>query len=112
MDISPLVNVAMRIIEPSNPLGGLRPPRAPWLADARRGVGSLALWFAVVSPWEWWIRLFLPLVPIAVDQLVRSGYQHKSAHYLGFMPPTALFRAMFPRSPRVPEANPSAGASM
>lgn len=73
--------------------------RGSWTGDARRATSQVVIWLALSMPWAWWTRLFLPLLPMALEGMVRSGYHHKSLRYLGFMPATALFRAMFPPPP-------------
>jgi hypothetical protein len=105
MDATPLMNLVSRLGETPSELGMPPLPRSPWIQDARRAVGQLGLWLAMALPWQWWARLFMPIVPLAVEQLTRGGFQHKCRRYLGFMPPTALYRAMHPAVPQ-PEQPP------
>jgi pimeloyl-ACP methyl ester carboxylesterase len=101
-DATPLTHLMSRIGTAPGPLSTLRAPSTPWTTDVRQIVGRVAMWLAFSLPWSWWTRMFLPLLPAAAEQLARSVGQHSAARYLGFMPPTALYRAMYP--PRVPPA--------
>ncbi len=78
--------------------------------DVRQIVGRVVMWLAFSLPWSWWTRMFLPLIPAAAEQLARSVGQHSAARYLGFMPPTALYRAMYP--PQMPPGQPEAAAAI
>jgi len=99
-----------RIGQAGSPPGQPYVPNGSWTQDARRSASQLTLWLAMSLPWNWWTRLFLPILPIMAEQLARSGFQHKSGRYLGFMPPTALYRAMHPPVPGPTQARlPMAG---
>ena len=103
MDTTPLVNLVSRLGETPEQLGVRRQPGSPWTQDARRAAGQMGIWLAMALPWQWWARLFMPLVPLALEQFTRSGFQHMCRRYLGFMPPSALYRAMHPVAPRSTE---------
>jgi pimeloyl-ACP methyl ester carboxylesterase len=100
MDVMPIANLVSRMTGtktaspwPSSPW---QPPTS-WLDDARPAAGQFALWLSMTLPGAWWSRLLMPFMPLITESMVRSGFRHKSGRYLGFMPPTALFRAMFYR---------------
>ena len=100
MDTTPLMNLVSRLGETkTGPLGMPGMARSPWTQDLRHATSQTAIWLAMLLPWAWWTRLFLPLFPLLAEQFTRSGYQHKCRRYLGFMPPTALYRAMHPAVP-------------
>ncbi len=101
-DATPLTHLISRIGTAPGPLSTFRAPSTPWTTDVRQIVGRVAMWLAFSLPWNWWTRMFLPLLPAAAEQLARSVGQHSAARYLGFMPPTALYRAMYP--PQAPPA--------
>jgi hypothetical protein len=103
MDATPFMDLVSRLGETPSGLGVPPLPRSPWIQDARRAAGQMGLWLAMALPWQWWARLFMPIVPLAVEQLTRGGFQHKCRRYLGFMPPSALYRAMHPAVPRPAE---------
>lgn len=102
MDATPLVNLVSRL----GTTPGAQKAPSTWTHDARRAASQIAFWLAMKLPWDWRIRLFVPLIPLVAEQLTRSSLQHKCSRYLGFMPPTALYRAMYPAVPQQPEAQP------
>lgn len=70
----------------------------------RRWVGGLAWLVAAWLPGEWWMGWLLRLAPLMAEATARGFSQHRSAKYLGFMPPTALGMGMSdaPRAPGNP----------
>lgn len=86
---------------PSPQIGGVKrwmpegkQPRA-WGTLLRNLVGQAALWVVFFFPGLKWSRFLYPLLPVTgMGLLFRSGFRHNSMKYLGFMPPTALFRTM------------------
>lgn len=96
MDTSPLMNLLVPTAPPAVP--GVLPKSQPAsrTQNLRQLVSQMALWGSLTMPWAPWIRFLLPLLPVLTEDMVRSGFRHKSARYLGFMPPTALYRAMRP----------------
>jgi Lipase (class 3) len=96
MDPAPLLGLITRDPQLGASSAPMSSPHTAWHGQARQVIGQSMFWLAMAVPSLGWTRIFLPLLPAALEQTLRSSFHHKSMRYLGFMPATALFRAMFP----------------
>lgn len=64
----------------------------------RRAVSEVAKWILLSAEASPLLKVLSIAAPLATEVLIRSGMAHRSQRYLGFMPPSALHRAMFART--------------
>lgn len=64
----------------------------------RRAVSEVAKWILLSAEASPLLKVLSIAAPLATEVLIRSGMAHRSQRYLGFMPPSAIYRAMFART--------------